>query len=287
MLAAWVPAPTPAAAARLPPQGVYEQCPPSSPRCDDRLAAIAAAGFRLVLNYRTWEGSPRDLRRYARRARTVGVRLILPLNDPAWRLRRRLTRAYPRLTAGSTCRTGRCLRRYALRVGDGLPAVWGWYVGDELRPREATRVASLAGAVRTIDPLRPRLFVGYRDPDRRDDRRLAPFAPSADVLAYASYPVGLGSPLEAVGHAAGEARAIARATGDAHAAVIQAFDWRRYGVTRRRALPTIAQMRTMRDLALQASPSLLLWYSWQDVLRARRPDLRLAALRAAAFAPPP
>lgn len=272
----------PASAAGLPPQGVYEQCQPASRACRAHLNDIAAAGFRLVLNYRSWEASPRQLRAYADKAGRLGLELILPLNHPVWRARGRAAGVYPALAHACRCRRSSRLLRYALHLADRLPAVWGWYVGDQLPAREAPRVRRLTAVVRGIDPKRPRLYISYRGAGPTL-YPLAPFAATADVLGLAAYPVGLGSPLATVGHAVSVSRRVAGGTATV-AAVLQAFDWLRYGVTRRSRWPTVTQMRTMRDLAIAAGANLLLWYSWQDVLSARDPSRR-ADLVAAAFAP--
>src|SRR3954466_4485358 len=130
-------------AAALPTQGVYEQCLPAQPACRAHLNDIAEAGFHLVLNYRAWEARPAQLRAYARKAQSLGLELILPLNHPVWRAHGSAVKAYPALAQACRCRRSARLLRYALHLGDGLPAVWGWYIGDQLLASEAPRVQGL------------------------------------------------------------------------------------------------------------------------------------------------
>src|SRR4051812_28243097 len=100
-------------AAALPAQGVYEQCAPARRACRAHLNDIAAAGFKLVLNYRTWDARPAQLRAYARKARRLGLELVFPLNHPVWRGRARAADAYPALARACRCRGSARVLRYA------------------------------------------------------------------------------------------------------------------------------------------------------------------------------
>jgi len=278
----------------LPPQGLYEGCSPGAggDACVQRLETIAAAGFRYVLNYSAWYGSPAAVLRYADTAAALGLQLIWPLNHPAWRGMASLAATYPSLLAprarrvpGSRRRSTRTRRTGSpLDVAIGLvashPATWGFYIGDELPRREANRVQALSAAVRRLAPSRPQLYVA-----RPGAARLAPFAGFADVAGADVYPLGSGDP--PVQRAARSARSVTAAAGVRTAMVLQAFSWSQYRPT---ALgprhPSAARLRAMRDAAIHhANPTLILWYSYQDILRSEDPRRRWRDLIRAAFSP--
>jgi len=143
----------------LPPQGLYEGCAPGAPgpACAARLAEIRSAGFRVVLNYSAWYGSPAEVLAYADQAAALGLQLIWPLNHPAWRGLVGFPNTYPRLTGDhETLGEADSAARAIALVADH-PATWGFYIGDELPPWEAGRVAALGALVRALAPERPLL----------------------------------------------------------------------------------------------------------------------------------
>lgn len=271
----------------LPPQGLYEGCAPGAAGdvCAAHLARISAAGFRYVLNYSAWYGSPEEVLAYADAAAALGLQLIWPLNHPAWRGLTGLVATYATL-AESGVSSDRApladaeLLDSAIDLVASHPATWGFYIGDELPPAEAGLVAGLSATVRRLAPDKPQLYVA-----RPGAAQLEPFAPFADVAGVDAYPVGSGDP--PVRQAARGARAIATEAGVQTAMVLQAFAWSQY---RPSALPprypNARSLRMMRDAAIRhADPSLILWYSYQDILRSDRPRQRWCELSRAAFSP--
>lgn len=69
--------------------------------------------------------------------------------------------------------------------------------------------------------------------------------------------------------------------------VLQAFSWSQYRpAAAPPSYPDVRRLRAMRDAAIRnADPSLILWYSYQDILRSDRPRMRWQQLVRAAFAP--
>jgi hypothetical protein len=100
---------------------------------------------------------------------------------------------------------------------------------------------------------------------------LGPYAAAAGVLGADSYPVGTGQPVSRVARIGRVVRSVASATHRRAAMVLQAFDWSSYPDALKAPAarwPTRIEMRRMRDLAIStAHPSLILWYSYFDVLR--------------------
>jgi hypothetical protein len=271
----------------LPPQGLYEQCAPSSATmdCGMRLRKMAAAGFRYVLNYTAWAGSAAQVRRYADQASAAGIKLIWPLNDVAWRDGTNLRQHYPMLGEDCGCTTNDGFKRFALGLVKHHRATWGFYIGDEVSPtpQSVAQVSALAQAVHGIAPGRPSLYVTLP----RDDlaAQLQPFVGLADVAGTDFYPVGVGNALgEIHGVAATTRRLTAGRSG--YAMVLQAFSWSQYDPRIAPRFPTRGEMRRMRDLALDAGrPRMLLWYSYNDLADFSAPGGRWSDLSAAAFAP--
>lgn len=272
------------ASAALPPQGIYEGCAPEAPggACAARLATIRAAGFRYVLNYSAWYGSPAQVLAYANAAAALGLKLIWPLNAPAWRDLGSLGTTYPSLAERHTELSNEELARLAIGLVADHPATWGFYIGDELPPEETSRVRALSATVRLLGPDKPQLYVA-----RPGEAQLQPFLPFADVAGVDAYPVGSGDPH--VWQAARGARAVAAAAGVRSAVVLQAFSWSQYRpASLAPAYPSERTLESMRDAAIrQGEPSMILWYSYQDILRSDHPQRRWSELTRAAFAPPP
>ncbi len=282
-------APAAAGSPGLPPQGLYEGCAPGAAGgdCIARLARIRAAGFRYVLNYSAWYGSPAEVLAYADAAAALGLRLIWPLNHPAWRGLTGLAATYATLAESgvSSDRAPLADAEFldsAINLVASHPATWGFYIGDEVPPEEAGLVAGLSATVRRLAPDKPQLYVA-----RPGAALLEPFASFADIAGVDTYPVGSGDP--SVRQAARGARAIATEAGVQTAMVLQAFSWSQYQPTANPPrYPSAHSLRAMRDAAIRhADPSLILWYSYQDILRSDRPQQHWCELAWAAFAPAP
>jgi hypothetical protein len=278
------------ASAALPPQGLYEECAPSNgAQCASELHQIGSAGFRLALNYTAWYGSAADLHAYAAEAQAAGVQLIWPLNYAGWRdpgSADTLPAEYPALASSCGCDNNATFLQYVVGLVRSLPATWGFYIGDELNPSTVPQVAALAAQLRALDPIHPLLYVGQSFPSLANN--LQPFASSADVIGADVYPVGEGVPTTIVGNVATTLAGVARAASRRPAMVLQAFSWAEYPTeinAPNARWPTEAEMRTMRDDALLANPSMILWYNLSDIQRSDQPAQHWHDLVTAAFAP--
>src|SRR5680860_348107 len=180
----------PAVERAIPPQGLYEGCAPrvGLGACVERLGVIDNAGFELVLNYSAWYGSPAEVLGYADAAAALGLKLIWPLNHPAWRSAAGLAATYPGFADGSEPGNEAFIAT-AIALVAQHPATWGFYVGDEVPAAEAGAVARLSATVRLLAPDRPQLYVA-----RPGAARLAPFASFVNVAGVTAYPLGSGDP---------------------------------------------------------------------------------------------
>lgn len=280
----------------LPPQGLYEGCRPDTPDgvCIDHLRTIRAAGFRYVLNYSAWYGTRADVRHYADGAAELGLELIWPLNQRAWRGLASLSRTYPNFACNCAARKHRGHGKHRTELSNrefiaraiGLvarhPATWGFYIGDELQAAETGRVANLGASVRRLAPRKPQLYMA-----RPGAARLRPFVRYADLAGADPYPIG--SEDEAsVPEAARSARKATFATGTETAMALQAFSWSQHDRDIPARYPTAPEMREMRDAAIRnARPAMILWFSYYDILRSDDPARRWRNLVRAAFSPFP
>lgn len=271
----------------LPLQGVYEYCAPadSPDGCVGRLRQIAAAGFRVVLNYQMFAADLRQLERYMHVAQGLGVKLIWPMQDTPWWGAGSLTELYSRLAGSCRCSGDEEFARYVIRLVRSSPATWGYYLSDEQPPKDAAQVAAFAKRLALLDPHHPRLAVAVGDDDVAS--LLEPYSGSATVLGADSYPIGTGQPLGRVHEIATKVADVAHTTNRQTAMVLQGFNWAAYPKAMPGAKsqwPTRAQMREMRDLAIQAAhPALILWYSYFDIQNSADADRAWTNLVWAAF----
>ena len=100
------------------------------------------------------------------------------------------------------------------------------------------------------------------------------------------YPVGAPATLDGISAVAKTTRKVAARHGSRPALVLQAFSWAQYGARAESPFPSRREMRRMRDNAIRhGSPSMLLWYAYNDLLNSNHPDANWRALKRAAFAP--
>ncbi|UGS38832.1 glycoside hydrolase 5 family protein [Capillimicrobium parvum] len=281
-------APAPGTAAAVPPQGVYDQCAPTPDlgTCIEHVRRVASNGMPIILNYTSWYATPTDLVAYADAAALAGVKLIWPLNDKVWREQGNLFKRYPKLAAQCYCND---MLAYVVNRLKDHPATWGWYIGDELTVNEAPLVQALADRVRALDPDHPTIYVGMGMLEQLG-ANLGPYIRAADYIGSDMYPIGSVVPHTLTGEAmAASARQI-KPAGRNMVAVLQAFAHNQYpqdGMPDDH-FPTAAEMTDQRNQAILASdPSLILWYSLNDVDRSADPAGNWANLVQAANAPPP
>jgi hypothetical protein len=280
-------APAAQGASAVPREGVYESCAPyqNLTPCIDRLAQIRSGGFDTVLNYAQFHATAAELRAYADAASSLGLQLIWPLKDRQWWGRGNLADRYPILASSCDCRSDRAFVRETVELARAHPATWGYYVGDEARPRHSKAIVDFSTRVRRLDPEHPRLYIEVGDL-RSLERRLTRFAPGADVVGATAYPVGTVQDLNAVADVSEVVSSSAQASARDSAIVLQAFSWDQYPGDAEAirlpdpAWPTGEEMRAMR--AMTAGHDLVLWYSFFDVARSDEPALHWADLVAAA-----
>jgi len=292
-----------AASASLPlttgavPQGLYESCGPQwgMKACNRRLRTIGAAGFRVVINYSQLEGTAQEELDYARHAADAHVQIIWNFSYSVfWQGGNALTQ-FPLLARTCKCSNNTGFVQYVVRLVKNLPATWGYYVGDEVPAQYGPGVAALSSAIRAVDRGHPLLFVAIGGMNVHAIRgRLEPFVNSADVLGADHYPVGVNEPIHSEAAIARSLQKYATRQSRQTALVLQSFSWAQYPWQQYdcspfpacATFPTVKQMQELRLLAESyATPSLILWYSYFNILGWSEPEQTWDDVVQAAFGP--
>jgi hypothetical protein len=288
----------------LPPQGLYESCLPSESSCLARLTEMGARGFQVVLNDGLrYADSADEIRAYADHAEELGMQVILPVKYfPEWDSDdRHLVKEFPNLAAEGGCTDNVSYLTYYVSILKDHPALWGYYMADEVHSEYHDGLKIYSDIVRDVDPHHPRLIVeeGTNDPMEIFFTFHSNMSDTTDVVALDNYPYGY---IEAYGD-------LSQYTGDSarmlqywsdklrlkNAIVLQAFAWTQYSKVPLcliwpvcATFPTYEQMKAQRDQALLNSrPEIILWFSYPDILSSNRPAQHWSDLAAAAFAPVP
>lgn len=285
----------------LPPQGLYDSCWIEEEECVDHLEVMAKHGFKLVLNYGQMYGSPEAQLKYADRAQELGIQIIWSINYLAEWTDNNLIEKYDTIAAECNCKNNIDLITYFVNLVKDHPATWGYYMADEVPVEEHDRLKTYTDLVKRLDPEHPRLFVAAASNDPMEIFFTFPSSmqDTTDVLGAAYYPYGYidsGDNLTRfTGEAAETTEYWATKLGIEPAVVLQAFSQIRYAHTPLcfpwpscAPFPSYDQMKEQRDqVLLNSKPSIILWWTYQDILRTDNPDQHLKDLAAAAFSPLP
>ncbi len=252
--------------------GTYESCSPkNAAMCLSHLNDMAAAGFKLVINYDELYGDASFQKAYLDRAQSVGMKVIVSFSNPAFYDGKDLISKFPALaqTCNSTDNNG--FIQYVVNLVKNHPAVWGYYIGDEVDPSDHdTMKSALADVVHQVDPTHPRLFIDAGGHSIAVWHGNSPFFDTAEVIGSDFYPVRNDSPnyptIDQTAAVAAGIQAYADKHGEDGAIVLQAFSQSNYG-TSGAPYPTASQMESMLSQTLAHShPRIILWYSYYDTM---------------------
>ncbi|TMC24452.1 MAG: hypothetical protein E6J34_00435 [Chloroflexi bacterium] len=256
-------------------QGLYESCTPSLGKtCFDRLKQMAQVGFTLVLNYDLLYGTADQQLAYAQQAHVLGMIIIWPLHNPAiWNGGDTRT-TFPLISDTCGCSDTQGFIGYVINLVKGLPATWGYYIGDEVPVSDHAKLKVISDLVKELDPNHPRLFVASSYSAKAVQKFLAPFADTAEVLAVDYYPVGSGNAISEVAPIAQAVQTLANQEGKQSAMVLQSFSWADYPDTKScfplpicARFPTREEMHQMFDLTIKNThPTLILWFSYYGIV---------------------
>jgi len=288
----------------LPPQGLYESCLPSKSDCLARLTEMGVRGFRIVLNDGLrYANSARAVRAYADQAAKLGMKVILPIKySPEWDDDDRyLVKAFDDLASEGGSTDNLSFLTYYIGILKDHPALWGYYMADEVHSEYHDGLQVYADMVKTLDPYHPRLIVeeGTNDPMEIFFTFHSYMSDTTDVLALDNYPYGYIDTYGNLSRYTGESADMLQYWSDKlrlkSAIVLQAFAWtqyqREYGPLcflwpLCAPFPNREQMKAQRDQAiLNSRPEMILWYYYPDLLNSDDPAQHWNDLVAAAFAP--
>lgn len=274
---------------RTPTQGIYDSCAPEKGSiCYERLKQMAQAGFTLVLNYDQLSGNAQQQLAYASQAHQLNMKIIWAMNSHTFWDGTDLRQHYQALAATCNCSTNQGFLHYFVDLVKDLPATWGYYIGDEVPYKDHDKTKGLAEKIKQLDPSHPQLLIAGASTIESVVTNLMPFTDTADVLGADYYPIGSAyMPLQATADIASTVQSITDQVHKPSALVLQAFSWSQYPDEAWRCspfpscahFPTKDEMCQMLTLALSnARPQILLWYSYQDILRSNDPSGHLQTL---------
>ncbi len=250
---------------------LYESCSPKDEAtCLSHLNTMAEAGFKLVLNYDEIYGDASFQKAYLDHAQSVGMKVIIPLKNPTFYNGESLRSEFPALAETCNCmNTG--FIPYVVNLVKNHPALWGYYIGDEVDPGNHDEMKSrLADVVHQLDPKHPRLFIDNAGESTSVWHGNSPFFDTAEVIGTDFYPIRSDSSdyptIDQTGVVASGIQAYANAHNEGSAIVLQAFSYSEYG-TPDAPYPTAEQMQSMLSQTLaNAHPRIILWYSYYDTM---------------------
>ena len=288
----------------LPPQGLYESCLPSEADCLARLTKMGAEGFGVVLNDGLrYANSASALRAYADRALELRMKVILPVKySPEWDGDDGfLVKEFPELASEGGSTDNISFLIYYLSILKDHPALWGYYMADEVHSESHNGLKVYSDMVKQRDPYHPRLIVeeGTSDPMEIFFTFHSYMSDTVDVLALDDYPYGYIDPYDRVSSYSGDKARTLQSWSDKlglkNAIVLQAFAWPQYDTDilcspwpACAPFPSYEQMKAQRDQAiLNSRPEIILWFCYPNILSSDSPAQHWSDLVAAAFAPLP
>jgi hypothetical protein len=251
---------------------LYESCSPKDEAtCLSHLNTMAEAGFKLVINYDEMYGDASFQKAYLDHAQSVGMKVIIPLKDPTFYNGASLRSEFPALAETCDCTDNTGFIQYVVNLVKNHPAVWGYYIGDEVDPGNHDEMKSrLADLVHQLDPKHPRLFIDNAGESISVWHGNSPFFDTAEVIGTDFYPIRGGASdyptIDQTGAVASGIQAYANAHKEGSAIVLQAFSYSEYN-TPGAPYPTAEQMQSMLSQTLaNAHPRIILWYSYYDTM---------------------
>jgi TAT (twin-arginine translocation) pathway signal sequence len=278
---------------RRPPQGIYQATADPNDAINDLRKIKASRAFEIVLNYNSMWNRVGTTLGYLNEAHRLGLGVILTIGyEPSvYDGSEDFMRKYSMLAADLGARNrDDFYRKWVARV-KGHPALWGYYVLDEVLPPQRDAWLRWQQLLHSLDSFHPRVGTHWyhnrpRLVPNEMIRQIVPFTGGLDILGTTCYPVffsaSQGTRTTDAGPLTQGIKGHANHLGKSGVVALQCFGGERYGNTT--PWPTVAQMRQMRDLAFRSfsTNDLVLWYSMFDIKSSRDPTRHWNDLVAAA-----
>jgi hypothetical protein len=288
-----------------PPMGLYESCLPAEASCLDRLTEIAAKGFKIVLNDGLrYADTAASLRTYTDHAYELGMKIILPVKySPEWDSDNAfLVKEFPDLAKECGATNNKIFLTCYISTLKSHPALWGYYVADEIHSEHHDGLKVYSDLVKSLDPNHPRLIVeeGTNDPMELFFTFHSNMSDTADVIGTDNYPYGYIEVYDDITRYTGESARMTQYWAEKlhlkSAMVLQAFAWTQDPDVPPLCnpwpacapFPNYEQMKAQRDQTLlYSTPEFILWFYYPHILGSDNPAQHWNDLAVAAVAPLP
>jgi hypothetical protein len=279
-----------AAAASLPPEGIFENCglDTQMATCVQRLQMMHQGGMQIVV-MGAGGASLNSLQAYADAAHALGMSVMWEISNQTWWQDPATSTTgaayFPAFAAGCGCDENGPLLAYLVHWLSQLPGTYGYYAADDemLSPGDQGGVASYVSQIKQQDPFHM-VMIGSAD-----ESQSATYQRIADVIGTDIYPVTMSSlmPLSAnqdmwssVAQTAVDAQQSAYTAGKQSAFILQAFTWgdnlsdgQIIGACSSSDTPpscysklrypsAAEQLQLRNEILLHARPQLILWWSF-------------------------
>ena len=281
---------TTAAAASLPPEGIFDNChlDAQMPTCVQRLEVMQQGGMRIVV-ISAASVSPTSLADYAATAHSLGMSVMWELSDPRWwqdsPASTTMASTYPGFASACGCSDNGHLLAYLVNWLGQLPGTYGYYAADDtvLSPGDEAGVAHYVAEIKQQDPNHT-VMIGSAD-----ESQTTSYQSISDVIGTEIYPFTTGSMLpvsanagewDSIGQWASGAQQAANGAGKQSAFILQAFTWgdnlsdgqiiggcsasdTPSACYAKLSYPSAAEQLQLRNEVLRhAHPKLILWWSF-------------------------
>ena len=280
-----------ASAARLPPEGIFEDCSLDTQMatCVQRLDVMHEGGIRVVV-ISAGGTSLSSLQAYSDAAHALGMSVMWELSNPSWwqdsSTSTSMSGYYPAFATSCGCTQNGALLSYVAQWLGSLPGTYGYYAADDsaLAPGDQAGVAQYVAQIKQADPVHT-VMIGSADQSQMNS-----YQGIADLIGTEIYPVTTSSlmPVSAnqsmwgdVAQTAIDAQSSANADHKQSAVILQAFTWgdnvddgqaigscsptdSQASCYAKLQYPSAAEQLTLRNEVLTHShPQLILWWSFQ------------------------
>src|SRR6266568_5105758 len=232
-----------------------------------RLDRIAAAGFKIVINYALLYGSTANMIAYINYAKSKSVRVAIALNSVCSPISGNLSVQYPTMytEAGSPGTTAfNAFGTYVVNQVKNLPGTWGYYIADEPQDANHATVKSFHDTIVALDATKPILIICDSDTGTSGISNFwsvhtVTWADCCSVGGDDFYPLGLTGRSDDMGTVSAATQSYCNAHSINSAIVLQAFNFHSY-------TPKLIDMLAMLNHCLShMTPKLVLWYSYQNI----------------------
>jgi hypothetical protein len=218
-----------------------------------------------------------NVMKYLDYAGSLGLQCRITLNSIVWYTGGSLVDYFPTFAKSISATNNPSFISGMVSLVAQSSGLWGYYVGDEVYPQYHDQINSTATTLQNLDPWHPRLFVATINAGVNElPQTVQPFLDVCNIMAGDFYPYGYATSagIAQFGATCQQFQSVCTQAVVQSGFVLQAFSFTSYGQVTCQprpqcaAFPTHDQMKQQHDIALaNATPEVILWYSYFDILR--------------------